>query len=152
MMADSNIHEMMIAPTGKEINLWINGVVDYDSEPYEELNLVPCPVTYLNVHMCLTGVQNYRILRIQDGKIMEEDNQKKHLRERMREGVEFACWVIKDDYYEIYEDGMFYLLMLLPGEDGACIEISCQDMEVTSKVAEGQEEYVKEFIEWSKGK
>ena len=150
MMADSNIREMTVSPAGNEMTLGIDGVIDYDMEPYKELNLVPCPVTCINVHMRLKGVQNYRILWIQNGEIIEEDNQEKHLRERMREGYEFIQWKIQDDYYEIYEDGMFHLLILIPREDGVCIEILCQDMEVTSEVDKGQEEYLKNFMDWQK--
>ena len=45
---------------------------------------------------------------------------------------------------------MFHLLILIPREDGVCIEILCQDIEVTSEVDKGQEEYLKNFMDWQK--
>ena len=151
-MADSCIREVTISPTGEEISIWIDGVVDYDTEPYEDWDIQPLPVTTVNVHLRLTGVQDYRILQIHDGRMVEEDTKEKHLHKQLRAGEEFSQWKISDDFYEIYEDGRYSFLILSAGVNGSCIQVDCLEMEAESELGEGQEEYLREFLEGSKEK
>ena len=78
--------------------------------------------------------------------MVEEDTKVKHLHERLRAGKEFSQWMITDDYYEIYEKGMYSLLMIAEGLQGACIQVECLEMGAESEISEGQENYLKEFI------
>ncbi len=148
LLADACIREVIISPTGEEISIWIDNVVDYDTEPYLGLAMQPLPVTYVNVHLCLKEVQAYRLIPICDGRISgEEDNQEKHLQELLREHKEFSQWMLSDDCYETYEDGIHSLLLIsLSSPEGVCIQVDCKTMEVETEINECQEGYLKDFL------
>lgn len=117
IVADAVIPKVTISPDASEIEIFMEDVVDYDRDP----------ISPIKVHMRLKEVQHYRIMKIENG-VVEVDDEKGHLCK------EYDCLkgVIQNDYYVIYEDGMYTLLILLPGDmTGWCIEADYRHMEVT---------------------
>lgn len=121
MVADASIPEISIFPNMNEMKIVMDGVTDYD----ESL------IRSLRVELLLKNVQRYQIMKIENGVATMDDQEK-----RQSLHYDIIGGTIKNDYYELYQNGYYTLLILYPETNGMCIQVDYEKMEIRKEVKE----------------